>query len=664
MELIRIIKIMKIDKGILLLILFSYSLMSFPSEKSFKIYKVLKGDKIETISRKFDFPIEEIKRLNPDIDFSNLKENDLVIVRENKEESLLIQSLRNVDNDDDIEIPDVIKDGFIIHSVRKKETKYGISKKYGVSILEINQNNKNTINGLSYHDVIKIPLNEYNKKIVLQEIKNSKKDYNIHIIKKGESLWRLCYDYKITKDQISRINPFINESFKIGDTVFIPKNNNLDQKSSNQEDNYIYYEVQQKDTKYGISKRFGVAISEIDELNPDSKIILKEKTVLKLPNKQQKSPKKDINQINIALMLPFYTSQNLAELQKTNLSQIGFVSKTEIALDYYFGTIQAIEDFKAKNPYKKVEVKVYDTENSLDKIQKILDENSFDNVDFVIGPLYAKNTEYLAKALESKKIPVISPLSDKHILTKITNIVQLMPTDFIFQNKVLNKMIDEYRGENIVIAGTIFDIDKIDFIKEKIISTIKKNSTQDIKYIVQKGDFLVIDSIKTLMDTTKNNILIVPSRDINLTSSAISLANYFNRTEKGISNKVFYLENLDGKNYKQLITSMPSDYFSESNFIYSTSYFADDNKATKEFEDNYKKNNNKLPNKYSYIGYDCANFALNKFVDEGILLKESDKVFRGLTTNFKIEKKINGCYYNSEVIMVRFSKIGIPYVVF
>ncbi|MCD4695862.1 MAG: LysM peptidoglycan-binding domain-containing protein [Bacteroidales bacterium] len=131
-----------------------------------------------------------------------------------------------------------------------------------------------------------------------QKVKKSKiieniegKDYYIHFVKKGETLFAIARAYGITVDDIFKSNPSATGGIYDGKilkmlvrTKETPQDNLLSNKTENP---YFYHIVEKKETLYGISRKFGVTIDRIKELNPEMGEYPREGETLKIPVRKE-----------------------------------------------------------------------------------------------------------------------------------------------------------------------------------------------------------------------------------------------------------------------------------------------------------------------------------------------------------------------------------------
>jgi len=121
------------------------------------------------------------------------------------------------------------------------------------------------------------------------EVHNIKgKQYYIHIVEKGESLYAIHKKYDVPLDVINKENPSVSDGLSIGEKVFIPVKRE-EATPVVMDGNFITHEVQKKQTLYSISKLYKVNQNEIIAANPDIEKGLKEGQTIKIPVKKLKA---------------------------------------------------------------------------------------------------------------------------------------------------------------------------------------------------------------------------------------------------------------------------------------------------------------------------------------------------------------------------------------
>lgn len=111
-----------------------------------------------------------------------------------------------------------------IHSVSKGETLYAISKKYGISVAHIKSLNKLSTNTISINQQLKIG---YNASAAIQDSPSTTfrttaaNTLNKHIVKKGETLYRIAKNNKLTVQALKALNNLHSNTISIGQELTI-----------------------------------------------------------------------------------------------------------------------------------------------------------------------------------------------------------------------------------------------------------------------------------------------------------------------------------------------------------------------------------------------------------------------------------------------------------
>ena len=118
------------------------------------------------------------------------------------------------------------------------------------------------------------------KKIVLNG-----KEYYLHVVRKGEGLYRLGVNYGVSQQEILDANSDITENLKIGQIVRIPiiSGRNSDTKEMDKSRSFIYHTVEKGQTVFFVSRKYNISEDVIYNNNPGSKERLIEGAILKIP---------------------------------------------------------------------------------------------------------------------------------------------------------------------------------------------------------------------------------------------------------------------------------------------------------------------------------------------------------------------------------------------
>lgn len=153
---------------------------------------------------------------------------------------------------------------FVNHKVNKKETLYGLSRTYGVTvdqILEFNPLVKKI--GLKKKMQLKIPVYPVVEEPKAVPLKEGLEKY---LVQPKETKWRLAYRYGITIDELEQLNPQIRDGLKVGQEIVVPKR--LPSETQALEAAFNYYKVKPKEGFYRLEKKLGLTQADLVALNP------------------------------------------------------------------------------------------------------------------------------------------------------------------------------------------------------------------------------------------------------------------------------------------------------------------------------------------------------------------------------------------------------------
>lgn len=134
-------------------------------------HKVTKGESFYSISKKYKMTVAQLEVLNPTISSANLKIDDVINLSKNAivsaPKTVEVEELKPIVSVQNFE--DVSVENEIVHKVLPKETKYGISKKYKITIAELERLNPAIVSGLSTGTELIIKKNESVVNAVVEE---------------------------------------------------------------------------------------------------------------------------------------------------------------------------------------------------------------------------------------------------------------------------------------------------------------------------------------------------------------------------------------------------------------------------------------------------------------------------------------------------------------
>ena len=161
---------------------------------------------------------------------------------------------------------DVASVRYTKHQVTAKETLYSISKQHNISVEELkNANPEIEKLGLREGQELNIPSSAalVEKKVVF--------DGKFHEVQSQETLFSIARLYNVSVGDLDELNTeSLKNGLKIGQKIEIPnKKKTIDGRARVINKETVFHEVKAKETKYSISKKYGITIEQLEMQNPD-----------------------------------------------------------------------------------------------------------------------------------------------------------------------------------------------------------------------------------------------------------------------------------------------------------------------------------------------------------------------------------------------------------
>jgi LysM repeat protein len=163
---------------------------------------------------------------------------------------------------------------FIIHQIDAKETLYSISRRYGVPVTAILENNPSSEGGISVGRLLNVPYTPKAKPEV--------KDIKRHVVAAKETLFSISRQYDVSVEDLKKANGLAENSLALGQELVIPSISKVvtapvptEMKSASS-----MHTVAPKETTYSIARQYGITVQQLKEWNnlqdelPVGKILL------------------------------------------------------------------------------------------------------------------------------------------------------------------------------------------------------------------------------------------------------------------------------------------------------------------------------------------------------------------------------------------------------
>ncbi len=183
-------------------------------------------------------------------------------------------------------------DDYIFHEVQAKETKYGISNQYNITIEELEKFNPEIKSGLKEGLTLLIPKKEAAVASENAQKGGTEPDFVYHKVEAGETLYSLTRTYGVTEPELRQHNPDLTDGLKLGMTLKVPVKEAEEEKAGVLDSNYTYHQVQKDETAYSLSRQYTISLDSLYLLNPGAEDGLRIGQVLKLPGNRRVGPEK------------------------------------------------------------------------------------------------------------------------------------------------------------------------------------------------------------------------------------------------------------------------------------------------------------------------------------------------------------------------------------
>jgi LysM repeat protein len=609
-------------------------------EKKYITYKVKEGESIESIAKSLSVTPYDLLKLNPDVK-DNVKADDLIVIP-NKG----YDPLDNVTSEELSQIGprDIVVDNFIYHEVVPKETVFSLLQKYQITEEELNKNNTFLArNGLKVGQVIKIPL-----LIDLEAIEEKEKNTQPYLVKAKETKYSISRQFGISIEYLEQLNPKIAEQgLQIDDVILVPK-----EVVKTSDEDFTVHKVEKLETMFSLTNMYGISSEELIEANPELADGVKEGMLLKIPNqvKAEKALFEDFidpdKRLKVALMLPFKAGRDSLDFKNDRL--------LNITSDFYFGAMIALDSLKKQG--LSVHAVVYDTENDARVSERLARRPEMKEFDAVIGPLFLSNLQRVSRNLESNGPLLVSPISSKdHSNMGNLNLVQEKASIDQLTDEMMEYIKRTHENQNLIIIKN--STDKSQHIYERIRKDIDElvQAEEEVIVMEPKDGYIDPELFRVFRDTLDRGIVnwfLVTDDEPAFLGDVFNNLGVFPEVDSLV---VFGFEK--SRNYNKI----DNNFLARVHFHYPTSILVDsDNETYKSFESMYRKKYHTLPSDYSIEGFDVTYDLLMRLSFNSDLIGQGKS--QRLGTRFSYIENTSGSILNNGIYLVKYNGLELEVI--
>ena len=628
-------------KAHIYIILFLVSFAGYSQSK----HTVIKGETLYSISKKYNVKPDDILKLNPDAK-DGVKENTVLTLPSNAK---AVASFKPTLNKYE-------------YQVQQGETLYAISKKLGISVDEMIKNNPTSKEGVAAGQMLTYfaPKKYFSTQTqpVKTEVVAKKEIPNLHTIQAEETKYSVSKKYGISIPELEELNPHIKNVFEIGMQIRLNKNTVLpktvvaDVQPTTTKT--MFYAVQQGETLFSISRKFGISVDEITKKNPAVSTGLTVGMELLLPEKKEISStiqsdaadglKKKLNlletanktkQRNLVLLMPFNINRIEKDSAKTKTEYLKTDKFLNITLDFYAGALKAIDSAKVLG--LPINAKVYDAETSKysSNVATIIKNNNFSNVDVVIGPFTNSHVETAGQLLD-RNTAIISPLTNETGKGG-SNVFYAMPNETIQKQQLLSYLKSK--------SDAIFAIHSA--AKTSLSSYFASNYPEVKSSSFNDKGLFDYTVFKTTLQKGKKNFVILDSDKI---MQVISVVNNLLKLKKEFDIQLVVVERNDALDFEEI----PSKNLAALQMLYPSAIRENESIEASNFAKAYRKDNKVQPNQYATRGFDVTFDAILRMCqEEGFIKSAESQGSEQIESQFNYSNNNNYgvymMYYNSDL---------------
>jgi LysM repeat protein len=600
---------------------------------------------------------------------------------------------------------------FFLHTVKKGETAYSISRAYNISIEELTQNNPSSVFLVKEGETLLIPYKDILEETTPQNllIPIDQKDENLyeyHILQSGETVFSLSRLYGVAENEIINANPNIDiTNLSIGMEIAVPKRDFkiVTQNFVVQDTSFFFHKVKKGENLSSIADYYGITLRNLRRENRNVRFP-SEGDMIKIPSEYAKKEfftesSFDYENIEItdsisfevasmptvitslegsldvAVLLPLFLKENSIrydidssrylngrKVYKTVPRQEEWIYSRSIGfIEMYEGILMAADSLRSLG--LTINLHTYDITNNNQEMRDLINQGKLDNVDLIIGPVYSSNLAIVSDFASSRDIPVVSPvqlMSDELVKGNPTLFIA-NPFINVSQDDIARKVGEYYNGNIVFIhtdtAGTDPQVNEF---KNKILQELStKIPYEEIRfkeYLYYSKSAFNNDSINRLGHAiSKNfeNVVVIASEDNSVISETLQ---EIHTLSKNNNIHVFGYPVIRSMNNIE-----PRYLFDLDLFVFSPFWIDYSNKNVRSFIESYYNRFLMEPEEMSYawLGYDIAFYFMSGLSLNGKEFIANPDIHNPdlLQTNFKFRREnVNDGFENLFLFPIRYTK--------
>lgn len=595
--------------------------------KPYYLHFVKQGETLFGISKAYNVSVQDIEAENPEIE-KGMKMDQVLripVVDDNQKPVEKVKIPETSPQPDTITKP-AAKQQYLDYIVSRKETLYGISKKFGVTVDDLIKANP-SMTELKNGMVIRVPLvtdqkpkagDEAVKPAIVSKLPVP--EDGLLVVKQGQTIYSISKQYEIPEETLLQLNPELSEGLKTGQTIRL---------------------------KESAAKPRPEAEKEIPEM----------KTVPVKPVNNEVITENCTGVIDeskvyeVALLMPL-NLEMADSIMRTSVDNMPPLKsfKTYDLFQYYLGSMMALDTLEKSGCRVNFHVYDADVENDTLKIRRVLKKSEMQQMDLIIAPLFARSFTIAARFAQQHGIPVINPLSRRSTITDgNSEVYKVYPSDEAIAAKLASYISGKYPDANIISVRNSL---KESNMMTQVFSDSLRKSASDThlqEVIYQDEGF---SGVSKRIDNQKKNIVLLFSSSRSLVPAFVSKLNAYAKSSdivlfgipgwEDMEIETEFLLNLD---YHQAVPS----------------FINYDGNATRKFVALYREKYGAQPlaEREAFLGYDVTFYFLSALTHFGNHFEDCipGYVKPGLQYNFRFRKDgANNGFGNTDARILHYDK--------
>ncbi len=551
--------------------------------RTFTVHVVEQGQTLYAISRAHAVPVDALLQANPDA-ARGLAIGQEVLV---PQDAVVRKEARSA--------PTLLRDGELQHIVARKETLFGIARKYEVDINALLQRNPEANAGLRPGMVVIIPPGMGAAQPPAVTRPAAPEGMRMHVVQPGETLYGLARRYAVAAEAIQEANNGLPEGLKAGMSVLVP-----------------------------IADEGPVAPFVVEDPVPD-------------------------RLYTVGLLLPFAHQRNDSVLaQAPPGGPARYHEASRIAAQFYAGALMAIDSAKAAG--LRAEVHVIDTGDDARAWGPAVRTVAAAGMDLCIGPFHRQAIEELARLAPATHIVCPVPQSNKVILGH-ANVSKVVPTRTDLLRFTARHVALRHNRDHVVLLRPDIhgEKDGQDLMERTLREAMAaRPGTFGDSLIIARPGRRDLGDLPAKLHASRLNVLLAPGEDLEYVATLVT------KLRALVPKYRIMLVGLES--WPGMTTISPTD-LDRLQFTFATgSFIAHGTPATDRFVRGFQDRFGHDVDDYALLGYDVTRYYLDALHQEGRALVHAFDTLRGegLHMGFRMTRTgpENG-FRNEAAIMVQ-----------